>query len=234
MDYSCQGLKTDWKIILGISSTCAALIILGYMCLDTRLANFVLEKADWRFLRSGALSDPPDLLFLFVCTVCIFCWSCRFYLSSKSSSGWALDFLELMGWTLPLAFALKHLLKWMFGQTKTRVWLLHPDQFGFHWFQGGGDLSGFPSGHMAVFTAFMLAIGRYLPGLRPICVGLLILLALTLILTQNHFFSDIVAGVYLGILTDAFTCRGLAFFHHREESAGKPAMPNRDTARQKQ
>jgi membrane-associated phospholipid phosphatase len=196
------------------------LIVLGYLYLDIRLAEFVSEKVGHGFLHSKAVSNMPDLLFLFVCTIAVVSWSGRFCLSLKSINGRGLNFLELIGWAVPLAFILKHVLKRLFGQTETRIWLSHPDQFGFHWFQGGGDFSGFPSGHMAVFTALMLAISRYFPRLRPACVGLLFFLALALVLTQYHFFSDIVAGVYLGLLVDSFTCRGLSFLRHRKEAAG--------------
>jgi len=221
----CQGHNMDWKRMLGGSLAFAALIVLGYLYLDIRLAEFVTEKLGHDFLNSRAVSNMPDLLFLLVCAIAVLSWSGRICLSLKSVRGPSLHFLELIGWAVPLAFIFKYFLKRLFGQTETRIWLLHPDQFGFHWFQGGGDFSGFPSGHMAVFTALMLGICHYFPRLRPVCAGLLFFLALALVITQYHFFSDIVAGVYLGLLVDSFTCRGLSFLHHRKEAAGRPAMP---------
>jgi membrane-associated phospholipid phosphatase len=217
---SSHALDMNWKKIVLSSLVCAALTVWGYLYLDTRLAEFVSEKLGSGFVNSSVVSNMPDLLFLLVCTIAVVSWSARFWLSLKYSDHWSLNFLELIGWAVPLAFILKHLLKRLFGQTETRIWLVHPDQFGFHWFQGGGDFSGFPSGHMAVLTALMLGISRYFPRLRPVCAGLLLLLALALIVTQYHFFSDIVAGVYVGLLVDVLTCRGLSLFRrYREEPA---------------
>jgi membrane-associated phospholipid phosphatase len=74
---------------------------------------------------------------------------------------------------------------------------------------------------MAVFTVLMLGIGRYFPRLCPVCAGLLFVLALALIVTQYHFFSDIVAGAYLGVIVDLLTWRGLAYFRDSNKLKAK-------------
>ena len=192
---------------------CAALMICGFLYLDIRLAEFVSEKAGLGFLLSKGISNLPDLLFILVCTITVVSWTARLYLARKWPKSPILDFPELIGLTVPCTYVLKDLLKDLFGRTNTRIWLLHPDQLSFHWFQGGGDFAGFPSGHMAVFTALMLGIGRGFPWLRPVCVGSLLVLAVALIVSQYHFFTDIVAGAYLGAIVDLITWRGLAYFH---------------------
>jgi len=203
-----------WKNVVGGFVVYPALIIFGCLYFDTRLAEFVSEKVGLGFLLSEEVSNMPDLLFVLVCAITAVSWIGRLYLSQKSTMKWDPSFLEFIGCAIPLAFLLKTILKGLFGRTTARLWLLHPDQFGFHWFHGGGEFSAFPSGHMAVFTALMLGIGRYFPRLRPVCAGLLFVLALALIVTQYHFFSDIVAGFYLGLLVDLLTCRGLSLLHH--------------------
>jgi membrane-associated phospholipid phosphatase len=203
-----------WKETFGGLAVCAALIIFGCLYLDIRLAEFVSQRVGSGFLLSERVSNLPDLLFLLVCVITVLSWTGRLYMLRNPAKRWILNFLEYIGCAVPLAFILKHLLKELFGRTNTRVWLLHPDQFGFHWFQGGGEFSAFPSGHMTVFTVLMLGVSRYFPRLRPMCAGLLFVLALALITTQYHFFSDIVAGVWLGLIVDLFTWRGLAFLHH--------------------
>lgn len=212
-----------WKTVLGGSLVAAALIIFGYFYLDIRLAEFVCRKAGPRFIFSQTVSNMPDILLLLVCTISVLSWSGRFYLTLKSEKGLIPDFLELIGWAVPLAFVLKYPLKGLFGKTDTRVWLLQHDLFGFHWFHGGGAFSGFPSGHMAVFTALMLAVCRYFPRLRPACAGLLLVLALALIVTQYHFFSDIVAGVYVGFLVDSLTSLWLSSCHRRSAQTDRVA-----------
>jgi membrane-associated phospholipid phosphatase len=58
---------------------------------------------------------------------------------------------------------------------------------------------------MAVFTALMVAISRYFPQYRSVCYGFLFLTGMALIVTEYHFFGDVVAGVYLGLVVDRVT-----------------------------
>ncbi|MGA2939766.1 MAG: phosphatase PAP2 family protein [Syntrophobacteraceae bacterium] len=210
-----------WQKTFGIFVVCAALIISGCLYLDIRLAEFVSEKVGFGFIFSERVSNLPDLLFVMVCIITVVSWTGRLYQAGKPAKGWILNFLEHMGLAVPFAFVLKELLKELFGRTNTRIWLLHPDRLGFHWFHGEGDFASFPSGHMAVFTVLMLGIGRYFPRLCPVCAGLLFVLALALIVTQYHFFSDIVAGAYLGVIVDLLTWRGLAYFRDSNKLKAK-------------
>ncbi|SPF32897.1 Phosphoesterase, PA-phosphatase related protein [Syntrophobacter sp. SbD1] len=196
-----------WKKILGSTVICAAMVIAGCFYLDIRLAEFVSEKVGFKFLLSERVANLPDLLFWLVCMVAIGSWTGWLYLTRKQDKSWNSDFFTCMGSAVPLAYIFKEILKDLFGRTNTRFWLLHPNEFGFHWFHGGGAYTAFPSGHMAVFTALMLGVTRYYPRLRPVCAGLLLLLALALLVTQYHFFSDIVAGAYLGMIVELLACR---------------------------
>jgi len=209
--YSGRNFYMSLKNILGCSLISAALIIFGYFYLDTRLAEFVSEKVGSGFLLSEQVSNLPDLLLLLVIIITVVSWTGRLYLAAKHVNGPILNFLEYIGFAVPVAFISKHFLKQLFGRMNSRMWISHPDQFGFNWFQGGGDFSSFPSGHMAVITVLMLGIGRYLPRLRPACATVLFVLAAALIITEYHFFSDIVAGVYLGLIIDLLTWRALAY-----------------------
>ncbi len=203
----------EWKKLLGSFIIFAVLIVSGCLYLDIRLAEFVTELVGFGRLTSARVSDLPDLLLLMVCVVTVVSWTGRLVLSRKSVESFNLEFLEYIGCAVPLAFILKQVLKELFGRTNTRFWLLHPDQFGFHWFHGGGDFSAFPSGHMAVFAVLLMGVSRYFPRLTPVCSAFLFALALALVITQYHFFSDIVAGLYLGLIVDSLTRQGLSFLH---------------------
>ena len=105
---------------------------------------------------------------------------------------------------MPASFVVKTVLKSVFGRTSTRHWIYypnHPSLNELHWLQGKGlRLTGFPSGHMAVFTAIALVTVRYYPGSRTVCWSLLTALALALILTDYHFVADVIAGAYVGFI----------------------------------
>ncbi len=201
------------KALSGIFAICTVLMVSGLFSLDMRLARFISEQVGTAFLLSEPISNMPDLILPLVCIITGTSWAALLYMRRKSVQGSLVGFFEYMGSALPLAFLLKSILKWIFGRTNTRFWLLHPHQLAFHWFQGGGNDASFPSGHMVIFTVLMLGIGRNFPKLRPLCMGALLILALALLITQYHFLSDIAAGVCVGMLADMLARRGLPMLH---------------------
>ncbi len=209
--------------ILGI--ICAVLIVAGRLYLDIKIAKFIAEEVGNRFLCSSCISKLPDLLLLLVCLITLISWAARLYLTRKPTRRINTDFFEYMGSALPAVFISKTVLKDVFGGTNTRTWLVHPSLLEFHWFQGGGDFQGFPSGHMAIFTVLLFGIGRYFPRLRPPCIGLLIALALALMLTEYHFLSDIVAGFSVGVIIDLIVSEGIPFAHRLAGRSGFHRKP---------
>lgn len=199
--------RVGWKYLLYSTAIAAAFIVIGYTLLDIRIAAFISKIAGSDFLQSETVSNMPDILFVLVWFVTVAGWSGYFYTARKSVEGINPDFFKLIGSSVPLVYILKAILKQLVGRTNTRTWLVNPDLYGLHWFHGGGEFSSFPSGHMAVFTALLLGVSRYFPRLRRPCLGFLIVLAMALIATEYHYFSDVVAGAYLGLLVDFLICR---------------------------
>lgn len=207
------------KELVGVFAICAVLIVSGCFYLDTRLARFISEVVGAGFLFSRPIANMPDCLFSLVCTLTCMSWAARLFLSLQPAWRRYAQFVEYLGSALPIAYVMKTALKDVFGRTNTRVWLLHPNLLAFHWFRGGADSAGFPSGHMAIFTVLMLGISRYFPRLGRPCAGLLLALALALMITQYHFLSDVAAGVSVGVIVDLLIRWGLSFLH-RLEGAG--------------
>jgi membrane-associated phospholipid phosphatase len=126
-------------------------------------------------------------------------------------------------YAVPAAYVVKSFLKYVFGRTTTRYWLLKPDLYGFHWFHGGGFYAGFPSGHMAVFTALTASLWRLYPHYRAICAIFLLILAFPLIETNYHFLSDVIAGAYLGVIVEACTYKVLKPAANRQPQGAIPS-----------
>jgi len=148
-------------------------------------------------------SSLPDLLLITV----LFTAAASYTLYRRRLSRGIVDLTTLtckmLAFVAPASFVIKSALKIIFGRTNTREWLLAPDSYGFHWFQGGGAFSAFPSGHMAVFTALLAVVWRLHPRYRAGCCGILLLLSLALVATNYHFLSDVLAGAYLGVVIEA-------------------------------
>jgi membrane-associated phospholipid phosphatase len=197
------------------------LVLCSYFFLDARTALFV--KRIWMsHSRLTVLSvHIPNFLFPLVCLITAISWTAYFYLTNKGIYDTHARFFQLVAITIPLTYFLKSTLKHTVGRIDTRFWLRHPGFIEFHWFHGGGNYSSFPSGHMAVFMALVIALWRFYPRYHSAYFGFLLVLALALIMTNYHFISDIIAGAYLGFLVNYFTHLGLTSFSKRRMTTGE-------------
>ncbi|HEX9022999.1 MAG TPA: phosphatase PAP2 family protein [Geobacteraceae bacterium] len=169
---------------------------------DITIASYVRGLA---LNGSGLASEIPDTLLLMVCAITAVAGVCYITRKNKGVYDRNTMFFHLVMYAAPASFVVKSLLKYVFGRVTTREWLIKPHLYGFHWFHGGDVFGGFPSGHMVVFTAMAAALWRYYPRYRPACAGFLLVLALALIVTNYHFLSDVIAGAYLGVLSEFCT-----------------------------
>ena len=181
----------------------SVVIVLTALCLgglDIQVAHFILIHVGRHFEFSRTVSSLPDLLLLMVIIVSTLAWAGYFFLSSKGISDQRTRLFLGLGTSLPVAFASKDLLKWIFGRVDTRFWLAKPDSYAFHWFHGGRNFEGFPSGHMLVFTPLFLALWNFSPKARPLILTAWLGLAAALLITEYHFLGDVIAGSYAGYL----------------------------------
>jgi membrane-associated phospholipid phosphatase len=185
---------------LGMLSLWVVLAILGSICfLDREIAVAAMRLLRSNHLLHAATAEIPDTLFYLVCIGTATMWLAYIYLSRNNGGEKLLCFLQLAASTVPAAYLFKALLQFAFGRTNTRLWLTSGMPLQFNWFHGAG-IGCFPSGHMAVFTAFCVAIWYVYPCYRrPTVIGL-VLLGMALILTDYHFLSDVIAGAYVGFL----------------------------------
>jgi len=182
------------------------------------VARYLYGNETW----SRYTSSIPDLLLTTVLITTAAAYSLFRYRASRGHIDSVTLACKLLAYTAPLSFLAKTILKIVFGRTSTREWLIAPQPHDFHWFQGGGSYSGFPSGHMAVFTAILAVIWRLLPRYRGGCMAFLLLMGLALIMTNYHFVSDVIAGTYLGLLVELFVWRIVTM---RESRTGKELKP---------
>lgn len=112
---------------------------------------------------------------------------------------------SLISSSVVFAFFMKSALQFLFGRegvhyfnSTTVLFLRNSHLYHFNWFHFGG---AFPSGHMSVLSAALIPIILYFPKTKPWLYGMLGIVAALLIITDYHFVSDIIAGMYLGIST---------------------------------
>lgn len=181
-----------------------------YVCikyLDRDVALLVQRQLYGNELWARHTSSLPDLLFGTVLFTTSACYILFRYRVSRGVVNLNTHTCMLLAVVAPVSYGVKSALKYVFGRITTREWLLSPGQYGFHWFQGGGAYSGFPSGHMLVFTALVAVMWRLYPAYRKGYFVFLLCMALALILTNYHFVSDVISGAYLGFLVEGCTWR---------------------------
>jgi membrane-associated phospholipid phosphatase len=181
-----------------------------YYCighLDLAVAEFVRRYLYASKQWQHATSSIPDILLILVVCVTVGSYSRFRYRASRYGIDAPAVMYKMLAAVSPASYIVKSFLKYAFGRINTREWLHAPQEYGFHWFSGAGRHSGFPSGHMLVVTAMMAVVWRFHPRYRPACRGLLLMLALAVIATNYHFVSDVIAGVYAGLVVEACICR---------------------------
>ncbi len=166
-----------------------------------RTAQWVSEKSisTTPALISGDLLNLlTELVYLGVT-----CWMVLyFFFRTAGKNSKFLDCLAFMSLTMAVAFFIKSTLQLFFGRYVPRyadsnilIFVRNKSLYGFHWFQAGS----FPSGHMCVFGAGLTALVLFYPKTKPIAILLGLGLAITMVLLNYHFVSDVIAGGYIGI-----------------------------------
>ena len=90
--------------------------------------------------------------------------------------------------------------KWLTGRWRPKVHL--QDQlYGFDFFGVGYEATSFPSGHATTIWAFCIAMTALFPRYRLAWYVLAILVSISRVIVGAHYFSDIIAGAYIGVIT---------------------------------
>ena len=211
----------------------AVLVALSYGFLDARIALWFdrLLRSDPRL--SQYTSRIPDLLLPVVLVLSGAMWAMYLRQVRRGSRDGKTRFFLLSGTALPAAYVAKSMLKHLFGRIGTRAWLENGGDLSFHWFRGGGDYSGFPSGHMAVFTTLAIACRLFFPKYRAACFAAIAGLGIAMIATDYHFPSDVIAGGYLGLVVLAGADRILEVLGGEGETRIQGEGRNRDRHQEK-
>jgi membrane-associated phospholipid phosphatase len=184
-------------------------VFLGIMFLDRFIALGVMELLNSSPLLKQTAANMPSFLLLPVCIGSVALWTAYFSLVKRGVANEQTRFLKLASVAVPVAYLMKSPLQFAFGQINTRVWPLLSGIIKFRYFRGFWERGGFPSGHMLVFTAFVAAVWCCYPRYRILSASLLFILGVTLIATNHHFLSDVIAGVYAGLLVTVVSIRCL-------------------------
>ncbi|MGH6969341.1 MAG: phosphatase PAP2 family protein, partial [Stellaceae bacterium] len=116
------------------------------------------------------------------------------------------------------------IIKPVFG--RVRPSLLFSDRlYGFTGIGAHSNHWSFPSGHSATVAALAYALSLLYPRLMPAWVAAALLVAFSRIALDQHYLSDVIAGLYFGIvfawaIAATFRARGIAL--HPSQASDNP------------
>ncbi len=186
------------KIVLRFLASFVLAILaawLSYRYIDHPLAHFITAL-------HGGICNPSDheyfysvsltvIFYLFIFLIMCIYASIRFF-------DIRFPYLSLAGMLslgVSIGFFVKEQMQVIFGRLPPCVAYNNDNQF-FH--LGKQYYSSFPSGHMIVFTCFLMIFTFYYPKLRALAYLALFCLACALMLRGYHYLSDIIVGTYIG------------------------------------
>ena len=170
------------------------LILLTIRFVDHPLATLVFHK---RFHGALFRTMPPEIaqasLFAAFLLLAILVWT-----RVSGLSIWR----KAIGLSLASAAiaygSTNYFLKPLFGRSGPMLWVWHnTDSFRF-FSRIGADSYFFPSGHAAFVTALMTSVTIVLPEFRAISLAIPSFTAFILVVLEEHFLSDALAGMVVG------------------------------------
>ncbi|MFD2234710.1 phosphatase PAP2 family protein [Phaeospirillum tilakii] len=206
------------------------LVLLGIFVIDQPLARLCKESVEGElegffkivtfFGLGGLWLIPSGILTL------LFLLGRRVALSPAGRErytrlAWAPGFLFL---SVAISGLIGDVIKFVVGRTRPQM-LFDQDLATFEPFTHGWAYNSFPSGHTQTIFAAMVALALVFPRYDRAYLAVALLVAASRVATSVHYFSDVVAGAWLGIFVPLVLARLLAMRqipvrYHRPHAGG--------------
>lgn len=198
--------KTGFRYWLIAFALCVVAVFICFKYVDRQTVDFVQANIAGTKAYSWLQRSLSPLIAVVVAALAfllaIGCWA----ISGRRLSSWTATPL-LCSWAAMWGLGAVTILKRFFGRTSTYL-PFTPDRFyGFHLMSGGPDLESFPSGTTTVAASIIAVLWILFPRLRVVWAIILAYIAVAVVLTNNHFVADAIAGCFLGASIGWMTVR---------------------------
>lgn len=123
-----------------------------------------------------------------------------FYLVYRKSKPWAAKSWLFLFSSVAVSGITADLLKVIFGRARPKLFL-QQGIYGFDFLRHEHAWISFPSGHAATAISAALTLSILFPRFKPVFFLAGALIALSRIILNQHYLSDVIAGSYLGAAT---------------------------------
>ena len=190
--------RTPVKSWLMAFAFTAIAVVVCFAYVDRPVAEFLdqhVRRTIWWVLLERALGPfnlvvVAALLFLFACGIRV--------LSGGALGSWTRTPL-LCSWATMWAIAAEIIFKRLFGRGWPDPTYVRDSLYGFHWLHGGPHWESFPSGTAATSAAFATVLWFVAPRWRTAAPLIAALLCVAVVLTNDHWVGDVIAGAFLGV-----------------------------------
>ena len=208
-----------WLLLLVL---CVMVVVACVCCIDrpaAELFNKYLRNtavSGWikSLLAPLVLIPVSALLFLFGSG----CW----LLSGRQLGRWTQKPL-LCSWSTIWALAAEFVCKDIFGRGWPDPTYIESHLYGFRFLHAGPHWTSFPSGTSTIAAALSATIWLVAPRLRLPILFLIVLICAGVVVTNEHWISDVIAGAFLGASIGWMTVSMLVS-HLRLASAGNSSV----------
>ncbi|WP_440993364.1 phosphatase PAP2 family protein [Cysteiniphilum litorale] len=186
---------------------------ISYIYFDRLLVTSISEQLQHNILikLSNILSfifDPNNWFVLFIILVIICIWQ---KIRGKLNP-------RLLVWTMSLfiSIAVATVLKVTLARYRPELFL-QDGLYGFHWLSHKRLFNSFPSGHATLGFAGLLGLAYLVQNKKftVLCIIIALIITISRILSSEHYLSDVLAGVYIGV----FSYLWAKALCHRESSS---------------
>lgn len=218
-----MSFQTLVKNTIAYGILCIILCIISYIYVDRILAismNMSINGGliDSIFKLLDDIADPNTWAGIFVIVFLISLWKA---FRKKHSQ-------KLYVFTLALfiALAVASVLKFSLARYRPDLYLSE-GLYGFHFFSMHSAFNSFPSGHVTLNFAGLLALGYVVnkKSFANVMLIIAIIIAISRILLDKHFLSDILAGMYIGIFSYLWA-RYLVELYFSKRQTSHSSQPN--------
>ena len=115
---------------------------------------------------------------------------------------------RLCSWAAMWATAASFVFKRIFGRAWPDPAYVQNHVYGFRLLRGGPHWQSFPSGTAAISAAIVSVLWILMPRWRTIGALTVALLCVAVVITNDHWVGDVIAGVFLGTFIGWLTVRG--------------------------
>jgi membrane-associated phospholipid phosphatase len=193
----------NWLLAFAATAIMVALCILY---VDRPVAGFfdavLRHTASWVWIQRALA--PLDLV---VVLAVLFLLGCGIWTGSGRAFASWIRTPQLCSWAAMWATAASVVFKHIFGRAWPDPAYIRNHVYGFHLLHGGPHWQSFPSGTAAISAAIVSVLWILMPRSRTIGALAAALLCVAVVITNDHWVGDVMAGAFLGSLIGWITVR---------------------------